>query len=220
MTSIALPPLSATMFHSSQLLIWPAIRSLAVLAAVTLTLCAWWLRSRMNRVKRRVPSFSTPDQDEKPRLASDSQHLKTSSDQIPYTDYFPRLDRLADEASPAERRRMVADKELYWKLQNLEDHPGMLVDIPQWRQADGQTGLRSPVIELSGCSIKPSRAPRPLLQIPSSPSLPTRTTGSRRSCSPTTPLRPRDTRLTSLDVKLEDREKCFRPTHTPRSGYV
>ncbi|WWD03158.1 hypothetical protein V865_001205 [Kwoniella europaea PYCC6329] len=43
-------------------------------------------------------------------------------DQKSYLATFPDLARVADLASETDRRRLIQDKELYWKLQNLEDH--------------------------------------------------------------------------------------------------
>ncbi|WVQ67481.1 uncharacterized protein L199_005681 [Kwoniella botswanensis] len=43
-------------------------------------------------------------------------------DQKLYLATFPDLARVADLASETDRHRLIKDKELYWKLQNLEDH--------------------------------------------------------------------------------------------------
>lgn len=47
-------------------------------------------------------------------------------EQKEYLEAFPDLNKIAENAAQEERDRMVLDKELYWKLQNLEDHPGEL----------------------------------------------------------------------------------------------
>jgi hypothetical protein len=41
-----------------------------------------------------------------------------------YLAVFPDLTKSAERATQAERDQMVKDKDLYYKLQNLEDHPG------------------------------------------------------------------------------------------------
>lgn len=41
-----------------------------------------------------------------------------------YLACFPDLTRIAQDSSQEEVERMKRDKVLYWKLQNLEDHPG------------------------------------------------------------------------------------------------
>ena len=41
-----------------------------------------------------------------------------------YLGVFPDLTKSAERATREERDQMVKDKELYYKLQNLEDHPG------------------------------------------------------------------------------------------------
>jgi hypothetical protein len=41
-----------------------------------------------------------------------------------YLGVFPDLTKSAERATQEERDQMVKDKELYYKLQNLEDHPG------------------------------------------------------------------------------------------------
>jgi len=117
------------MFHPHPLVSWSTVRSLSILFLLPLILCAWLLRSRLNRVKKRVPSFSTPDDDDKPRRKADLRSAAASekpkeTTELEHVDYFPRLERLAEDASVEERERMVLDKELYWKMQNLEDHPG------------------------------------------------------------------------------------------------
>ena len=130
MTSIALPPLSATLFQPRPFVDWTFIRSLSILVLLPLALCAWLLRSRLNRVKKRVPSFSVPDENEKTRLKATGSTWRgekpkeSKAKEIQYTDHFPRLETLAEDATVQERERMVVDKELYWKMQNLEDHPG------------------------------------------------------------------------------------------------
>ncbi|WRT68138.1 uncharacterized protein IL334_005113 [Kwoniella shivajii] len=50
----------------------------------------------------------------------------------PYLAAFPDLSGLADLATQTERERMVRDKKLYWKMQNLEDHRADV--IPEARQ--------------------------------------------------------------------------------------
>jgi hypothetical protein len=44
-----------------------------------------------------------------------------------YLGVFPDLAASAQRATVQERKRMAMDKELYWKLQNLEDHPGEFI---------------------------------------------------------------------------------------------
>lgn len=44
-----------------------------------------------------------------------------------YLGVFPDLAASAERATVQERERMPMDKELYWKLQNLEDHPGEFI---------------------------------------------------------------------------------------------
>lgn len=41
-----------------------------------------------------------------------------------YVASFPDLSKIAQESSKEDVERMKLDKVLYWKLQNLEDHPG------------------------------------------------------------------------------------------------
>lgn len=48
-----------------------------------------------------------------------------------YLGVFPDLTKSAERATQEERDQMVKDKELYYKLQNLEDHPGECKDGPQ-----------------------------------------------------------------------------------------
>jgi len=41
-----------------------------------------------------------------------------------YLDAFPSLGKLDNPKDEEEREQMIKDKNLYWKLQNIEDHPG------------------------------------------------------------------------------------------------
>ncbi|WVW84310.1 hypothetical protein I302_106344 [Kwoniella bestiolae CBS 10118] len=63
----------------------------------------------------------------RPDTKLDTSNPKAKSNRIPspdkpYLDAFPDLSRSADLASEKDRGRMKKDKELYWKLQNLENH--------------------------------------------------------------------------------------------------
>lgn len=46
-----------------------------------------------------------------------------------YLAVFPNLATSAERATEQERQRMAKDKQLYWKLQNLEDHPGTSASV-------------------------------------------------------------------------------------------
>jgi len=41
-----------------------------------------------------------------------------------YIDAFPSLDSLHIPKDVEGKEQMIRDKDLYWKLQNVEDHPG------------------------------------------------------------------------------------------------
>jgi len=41
-----------------------------------------------------------------------------------YIDAFPSPGKLDNPKDVEEREQMIKDKNLYWKLQNIEDHPG------------------------------------------------------------------------------------------------
>ena len=47
-----------------------------------------------------------------------------------YLAVFPDLATSAERATEQERQRMAQDKQLYYKLQNLEDHPGKSIVDP------------------------------------------------------------------------------------------
>jgi len=107
------------------------VQAIGLALFVPIAICAYLLQSRLGRQRRRVPSFSTIDHPEKPPKLEKGNVVAVDDDGIdakevitPYIDHFPRLDRLAEESPEADREQMVQDKELYWQLQNLEDHPG------------------------------------------------------------------------------------------------
>lgn len=49
---------------------------------------------------------------------------KSDRDGDEYLGIFPSLGDLAEPMDSEAKESMVKDKELYWKLQNIEDHPG------------------------------------------------------------------------------------------------
>jgi hypothetical protein len=64
------------------------------------------------------------EEDEGSRRNTDEEHLGRQ-----YIRTFPDLATVSDVSSDDTKSRLRADKELYWKLQNLEDHPGELCAI-------------------------------------------------------------------------------------------
>ena len=109
----------------------PTTQATGLIFLAPFLFCAYLLRWRLGRQRKRVPSFSTSDPPEKPTGLLQGVAVAVANDTAdapdtitPYIDHFPKLDRLAEDSSEVEREQMVKDKELYWRLQNVEDHPG------------------------------------------------------------------------------------------------
>ncbi|WVR06715.1 hypothetical protein IAU60_003747 [Kwoniella sp. DSM 27419] len=102
---------------------------------------------RQNRPLNRSVQAAPVRTDEKPRPVVDPETL--------YRSAFPDIAKAASHASEAERRRMAEDKELYWKLQNVEDHPdavqlarARLIQLFDKTLAEAQTDPANTILSL------------------------------------------------------------------------
>jgi hypothetical protein len=57
-------------------------------------------------------------------LPSSTKQIGRSEDDDGYLDVFPSLGTVRDPSDAEAKEQMAKDKELYWRLQNIENHPG------------------------------------------------------------------------------------------------
>lgn len=147
---------------------------------------------------------------------------KEKDEQQEYLACFPDLTKAAEQATEAERRRMVQDKELYWKLQNEEDHAGqssltygtfhllIIVTLQTLHRKQEHGSLH--------CSTR--RLPKLVSthRTHSFPSCPTTAPIYVHSSPNPTTLRQDDMRVTCNGGKLAVRERCSPQKHLRGNG--
>jgi len=136
-TSVLFQILSARMIDvQNAAVLWPLLLVIAIVAA------------RRYRKFKRVETSPTP----KAYLQVDQSNPVQISVLKGYIDAFPDLGNLNIPKGVEAKEQMIKDKELYWKLQNIEDHPGEWPVPPG--HADFSQKLTSPLeIDWLSCSM-------------------------------------------------------------------
>lgn len=87
------------------------------------------LKRRLSELRNVAAVRGNPVTGEPARTIHTANGKKIWENDHAYLACFPDLTRIAQESKKEEVERMKRDKVLYWKLQNLEDHPGMFSPI-------------------------------------------------------------------------------------------
>jgi hypothetical protein len=73
---------------------------------------------------RQVGLGKTTSANDRAILPSSTKQIGRSEEDDGYLDVFPSLGNVRDPLDAEAKEQMAKDKELYWILQNIENHPG------------------------------------------------------------------------------------------------